>query len=275
MGLLMKIFVVVVFFAALFFAWFSSKDDHADGGPNCSSNAYIVSHFRYSEGREMSNQANIEEIPSHLPQKFRTFFEQARKLPINATDAQIKSVFPSRPEVSYTFGIKSFKLSNKDALYNINKYEGCISHIELFLQDKVITSLTQSNHLPSSATASKNQPENSCKYFERTGQRFTYFNDGIYSGDARYIGVVPEAVSTLFNEFKKFNYRRDNLFSIIGSPLSSGTQLKWKVDDVDLGNIEAIVETEENCEKSLTLSWTDSKGEHRLLKETSYNIPSS
>ncbi len=223
----------------------------------------------------MGNKANIKEIPSHLPQKFRTFFEQARKLPINATDAQIKSVFPSRPEVSDTFGIKSFKLSSKDALYNINKYEGCISHIDLYLQDKVVTSLTQSNHLPSSGTASKNQPENSCKYSERTGQQFSYFNNGKYSGDARYIGVLPESVSTLFNEFKKFNYRRDNLYAIIGSPVSAGTQLKWQVNGVDLGNIEAVMETEENCEKSLTLSWKDIKGEHRLLKETSYNKPSS
>ncbi|MEH8018191.1 hypothetical protein MN202_13190 [Rheinheimera muenzenbergensis] len=166
-------------------AWLFGKSLSASNGVECATNAYLVSHFYYSENR--NERIEIDEIPTDLSPKFKEFLTKARTLPIDASDRQVKSVFPSSPEISDTFSLRSFKVSDDETLYSISKYAGCISNIDLVAKKgEGLVSVFQGNQIPTSATAGSGQPVNSCQYSERTGQVFQYFRNGKYSDE-----VIP------------------------------------------------------------------------------------
>ncbi|WP_027671646.1 hypothetical protein [Rheinheimera baltica] len=222
----------------------------------------------------IANKVEIDTVPDALPKHLQSFLKEAMSLPIDATDAQVKAVFPSSPKVSNIVESRFFKLNTKDALFSISKHAGCIFEIDLVANDDEMISVWHRSHAPSSGTSSQNQPENSCQYSERTGQKIIYYKNGIISPEAKHVGVLPKAVSKLFTDFQKFNYRRDNLYKVIGTPISQENQLLWRIEDVEIGQISVSVETEKNCEKSLSISWKSLTGEHQLVKENSYNTES-
>lgn len=239
------------------------------GGAKCASNAYLTGHFYYSKNR--SEKIDIDEIPEELAPKLKTFLTKARNLPIDASDFQVKLAFPSSPKVSDNFSLRSFKFSDDDALYSISKYEGCIFNIDLVIKTgEEFISVFQGNQIPSAANAGSGQPVNSCRYSERTGQLFQYYRNGKYSDEAKYISAIPKEVSQLFKIFQKFNYRRENLYSAIGSPEQTGSMLSWKISNENIDSLEVLLDVEENCEQTLSIKWNDSQGEHKVVKDNFY-----
>lgn len=251
-------------------AWWIVKSFPSSAGAVCATNVYLVNHFHYSENR--NEQIDIDEIPAAISPKFKTFLTKARNLPIDASDWQVKSVFPSSPEVSDMFSLRSFKVSDEDALYSISKSAGCVFDINVVIKmGNDLVSVYQSNQIPSAASAGSGQPANSCQVSERTGQRFQYYRNGKYSDEASYVSAIPKEVSQLFKEFQKFNYRRENLYNIVGSPERKESKLSWNISNENLGAVEVGLDVEDNCEKTLSIKWNDSQGEHKITKDNFYN----
>lgn len=262
---LIAIFVVLLISGAWWVVQLSPLSD----GAKCATNAYLVSHFHYSKNR--NEKIEIDEIPAELSPKLKTFLTKARNLPIDAGDWQVKSAFPSSPEVSDMFSLRSFKVSDDDTLYSISKYDGCIASIDLVTKKgEELVSVIQSNQIPSSAKAGSGQPVNSCQFSERTGQLFQYYRNGKYSDKAKYVSSIPREVSQLFKEFQKFNYRRENLYNAIGTPERQGSMLSWKISNENIGSVEALLDVQDNCERTLTVKWDDSQGEHKIVKDSFY-----
>lgn len=251
-------------------AWWIVKLFPLSDGAKCATNAYLVSHFHYSENR--NEKIELDEIPAELSPKLKAFLTKARNLPIDASDWQVQSTFPSSPKVSDMFSLRSFKVSDDDALYSISKYAGCIFDIDLVTKTgDVLISVFQSNQIPSAANAGSGQPVDSCQLRERTGQLFQYYRNDKYSDKAKYVSTIPREVSQLFKEFQKFNYRRENLYNAIGYPERKGSMLSWKISNEKIETIEASLDVEKNCERTLSIKWNDSQGEHKVVKDSFYN----
>lgn len=283
-----KVFIIIALSVMVMLICYLALPSAASSDTECGSNAYLVKHFWFSKGVkkegklniDWGEQINVRALPDELPNWQKTFFTKAMQLPIDASDAQVRAVFSSKPEVAELLGAKGFTLRRTDnenqyTSMQIQKYKGCLSNIQILSFGVETHILNYDLIVPSGYSSGNKNRENTCQLGKVDSQRFIYTVNDIPVLSGKVAGAFPKPITEAFSDWGRFNDNSKYLFELLGEPLMKGTLLSWVLKDDTLGDIAVEMDVEQHCSKTLTFRWQQAENQHKLQKLNIYSEPTS